>query len=296
MNRLALTIEEQIALLRKRGMTVDNVQLARDVLSNIGYFRLSFYLFPFEKTYPDRRNRTHEYIKGTTFEDAVRLYSFDFELRNILLKFISHIEVNLRTVLTYEGSMWLQGNTTWFVDEACVDADFVSSFKRVVYNKTFRNNPAIKEHHLKYKHDEFAPAWKTIEYMTLGENIMLYKAILNPCLRTKIANRFGIRYIEILENYLETLRSIRNASAHGAVLFDFRPATRIKKGPAGLSHPQEYQNLFGCIRVVRYMLRHVWKRREDDMVREIQALLDKYNLRPQLAHILKYSAGFPRRL
>lgn len=71
MTKPATTIDEQLGLLKTRGLAIQDEDKAREILLDIGYYRLGFYLFPFEKSYPQLRNRTHEYIDGATFEDAV---------------------------------------------------------------------------------------------------------------------------------------------------------------------------------------------------------------------------------
>ena len=48
----ATTIEEQIVLLKNRGMEIEDEKKAAECLLDIGYFRLGFYWFPFEKSYP----------------------------------------------------------------------------------------------------------------------------------------------------------------------------------------------------------------------------------------------------
>ena len=45
----ATTIDEQLNILRNRGMVIDDENKAKEILSDIGYFRLGFYFFPFEK-------------------------------------------------------------------------------------------------------------------------------------------------------------------------------------------------------------------------------------------------------
>lgn len=52
MAEVATTIDEQIKLLKDRGMNIEDEVKARENLMDIGYFRLGFYWFPFEKTYP----------------------------------------------------------------------------------------------------------------------------------------------------------------------------------------------------------------------------------------------------
>ena len=81
MTKPATTIDEQLDLLKTRGLAIQDEDKAREILLDIGYYRLGFYLFPFEKSYPQLRNRTHEYTDGATFADEVKLYYFDFDLR-----------------------------------------------------------------------------------------------------------------------------------------------------------------------------------------------------------------------
>jgi abortive infection bacteriophage resistance protein len=79
----ATTVEEQIEKLKSRGMVLDIGEAkAKEILSDIGYFRLGFYCFPFEKNYPQIKNRTHQYTQDSKISDVVNLYYFDFDLRN----------------------------------------------------------------------------------------------------------------------------------------------------------------------------------------------------------------------
>ena len=274
MNKPALSIDEQLALLKSRGLTVHDDAKAKEVLGDIGYYRLGFYLFPFERTYPELHHRTHEYREGTKFGDAVKLYYFDFELRNLLLKYISRIEVCFRTVLTLEGSIAYNPDSLWFVNPKYVDYPFVAAFDSSVYTKSFKKNPTIKRHHKRYPEDSYAPAWKTIELMTLGENVKLYSSLLDNDLKQTICIKFGVRYVNVFENYIELVRILRNTCAHGSVLFDFKPFKRIKRGPANLESSEEYMNLYGSIKVVRYLLNQVSENRAKDMMMELQLILD----------------------
>ena len=71
-------IDEQIALLESRGMKIDDKEKAKENLLDIGYYRLGFYWFPFEKTYPRKSNRNHEFNDGIDLDYAIKLYYFDF--------------------------------------------------------------------------------------------------------------------------------------------------------------------------------------------------------------------------
>lgn len=296
MKKSAITIDEQLTLLQKRGLTVIDIPKAKEVLGDIGYYRLGFYLFPFECSYPQLHKRTHEYKEGAVFEDAVRLYYFDFDLRNLLLKYISRIEVHFRTALTYEGSINYSKDSCWFVNPDYVDETFIKAFDRIVYTGSFKRNPTIKRHHKKYPAEKYAPAWKTIEFMTLGENVQLFSSLLNNELKQRISNQFGIRYVDVFDNYMELVRILRNSCAHGNVLFDFKPYKRIKRGPASLDAPEEYMNLYGSIKVIRYLLSQISENRAKDMMMELQQILDKYTAYPEIAKILEVCAGLQDRV
>ena len=81
----AKSLDEQITILRSRNVIIKDEEKAKEYLSDIGYYRLGFYSFPFELTYPflDSRRR-HEVKPNTTIEEIVALYYYDFDLRSIL--------------------------------------------------------------------------------------------------------------------------------------------------------------------------------------------------------------------
>jgi abortive infection bacteriophage resistance protein len=47
----SLSISQQIALLKQRGLVFNNEQKAAHYLSNISYYRLRAYTYPFQDTY-----------------------------------------------------------------------------------------------------------------------------------------------------------------------------------------------------------------------------------------------------
>ena len=131
--KTALDIDQQIALLKRRGIVFDNMDKAKEILSDIGYYRLGFYSFPFEKSFPSKINRTHEYQAGTTFKSIYDLYLFDTKLRRILLNALDRIEVNLRSYITYHVSNHYKKSPTWFVDPSIMSSEFIKGFRKNVY-------------------------------------------------------------------------------------------------------------------------------------------------------------------
>lgn len=287
----ATTIEEQIALLKSRGMNIRDDVKAKEILSDIGYFRLGFYFFPFEKSYPRLTCRTHEYKAGSYFEDAVALYYFDYDLRNMLSRYITRIEIALRTYIVLFMSCKYKDTPAWFVNPRIVDAAYVRSFDGVYEN--IKKNPVIRRHHRKYPEDRYASAWKTVEYMTLGSVLKLYQSLAILEDKRDISRHFGINQTAVFESYMETVRFLRNTCAHGGVLWDLAIPKRIGNGPAGRFSGREMHNLFGAIAVVKYLLGQISVHRLEDMEKELDTVFQRIMAKaPKLSAILRERTGF----
>lgn len=291
MGKTAIDVSEQIELLRQRGMIINDEAKAKEVLLDIGYYRLGFYWFPFEKSYPNKKDRTHQFAKGANFDNIVKLYYFDFSLRNILTKYLNRIEINLRTFLTYYVSNMHRGVPTWFVDPAIVSLSYVHSFDREVYTSKFKLNPIIKHHHKVHINDKYAPAWKTIEFMTLGEVIYLFNAIKDQNIKRVISEHFGIKQLVVFNSYLSVIRTIRNYCAHGNILYDIALPISIRRGPAGKMSESDYQRLHGAIKVIYYMIGAVSKNRQNDLKIELIALFEKYDKVQEVRETIEKATG-----
>ena len=283
-------MEEQVVLLRQRGVVITCEAKAKECLLDIGYFRLCSYLFPFEKTYPNLSNRTHEVIVGTKLSDAVALYYFDFDLRNILNRYISRIEVALRTYITYSLSNKYKNSPTWFVDPNVMKASYIRDFDDV-YN-AIKKKSVIKRHHKKYINDKYAPAWKTVEFMTFGNIESLYLNLKNPADKLDICRHFGVKQTAVFENYIKTVRTLRNTCAHGGILFDMRLPQSIKNGPAGHFLRLSSNNLSSSLKVVEFFIGTISANRLSEMRSLVyDALSILYSRNPSLEETLKKTAG-----
>ena len=98
------TIDEQIELLRYRGMTIADDEVARHALETLGSYRLSGYSYPFRKPAPDDTTewRSNQFMEGTTFDQVLKLYEFDTRLRCAVFNTLTHIEVSLRALIGYK--------------------------------------------------------------------------------------------------------------------------------------------------------------------------------------------------
>lgn len=271
--KTATTIDEQIAKLRKRGMAISDEKKAREILSDIGYYRLGFYWFPYEKGYPNKRKRDHRFISGAKFEDAVALYYFDNDLRNILAPYLHRIEVSFRTSIIYTVSNHYKKNPTWFADPKIVESGFLADLPR--FYSDIRKNEAIKHHHQKYINDIYAPAWKTLEYMTFGNMLYLFENIKDDSVKAAIQARFKVSNLEAFISQMRTIRTIRNVCAHGHNLFDLKFHTPIKVGELKGLSPMQRSTISGGLIVIASILKSISENRSKELVAKINELLAK---------------------
>ncbi len=126
MGHIATSITEQIQILTDRGMIFDCEETkVKEILLDIGYYRLGFYWRPFEI------DKEHNFREGTTFSDVITLYYLDVDLRNILNKYLTRLEINFRTKLVYYVSNKYKESPTWFADDAVVQRNFIDNLSRI---------------------------------------------------------------------------------------------------------------------------------------------------------------------
>lgn len=286
--KTATTIDEQIAKLEKRGMTIGDKVKATEILSDIGYYRLGFYWFPFELNYPNKHHRDHRFIEGATFENAVALYNFDHNLRCILSQYLHHIEVHLRTTLIYIVSNHYKYNPTWFADQKIIQPSFIAKLPGLY--EDIRKNDAIKHHHKKYHNDIYAPAWKTIEYMTFGSVLYLIENIKDKNLQERIAIKMGIKNLNVFYSHMQTLRILRNICAHGHNLFDLHLPKPIKPGQINNMTSNDRSSISGAIMVISNTLHNITPNLANNLVEDLNNLLNHTKTTPiyaVISHIKK---------
>lgn len=287
--KFATTISEQINLLKSRGLSISNEDKATEILGDIGYYRIGFYWFPFEEVYPNWRNRTHKFIEGASFETALALYYFDQDLRHILIPYLQRVEIHLRTTLIYIASNHYKKNPTWFADSLLIAEKFISKLPKI-YSEINEQNKVIQRHHSKYRNDIFAPAWKTLEYMTFGNILYLIDSLKNIALKNKIIESLGYTNYGVFSSHMNTLRILRNKCAHGHNLFDLKLNTPIKFGPINSLNSQNKSNIDGAIKVLEHVLGNISINRSLDLRRKIQAVTDSDNIK-NIAHIVRHISG-----
>lgn len=287
MGNIATSFGEQIKRLEERGMNLDyDQEKVKEILLDIGYYRLGFYWNPFEK------NRKHEFKDGTKFSDAVSLYYLDVDLRNLLLKCLNRIEINFRTKVVYYVSNANKNSPNWFIDPKVISSDFINSIE-LHYNDDFKkNNKIIKLHHKKYINDKYAPAWKTLEFFTFGAILKVFKELNDTAIKERISNLYGIQNLQKFINLMETIVYVRNVCAHGGVLYDLKLPKSISAIPDINFNSQNRCSLDDSMKVILYILGKISDNRKLDIEKEIDKIFSEYSDNEVINDIIATEIGY----
>ena len=98
-NKIFKNLDEQIQILLAKGLTINDVSKAKEILMRENYFFISGYRHLFMSS-----NKENYFIDGTTFDELYGMFLFDRKIRNIMFKFILVVENNLKSIISYELS------------------------------------------------------------------------------------------------------------------------------------------------------------------------------------------------
>lgn len=220
------------------------------------------------------------------------MYYLDIDLKNLLVRALNRIEINVRTQIVYHVSNHYKNSSTWFVDRKVMNNDFVDGFPKYYNEKFIKNNTTIKKHHQKYINDKYAPAWKTLEFLTFGNLIWIYKNLKDEDLKKEISNLYNIKKVYVFENYLGSALFVRNICAHGGVLYDSNTPKAIKPTPLIKLSNNSRHSLFASIQVILFLLGVVSENRKEELEKDIKELLLKYKANKDIAEIIVMKIGY----
>ena len=147
----------------------------------------------------------HLYKSGSTFEQAINLYLFDKELRQLIFKAIQDIEISLRTKMIQMFSM--EHGAFWFMDSSLFkNEEFYQGCLDNIKKEVSRSNEDfIKEHSQKYTYPALPPVWKTLEVVSFGTLSKLF------CLFKD--NRLKSKWQESLDFFFNGLLQVKSPSS-----------------------------------------------------------------------------------
>ena len=294
------TLNEQIEILKGKGLTIENTDYAKDVLFRENYFFLNGYRHLFMRSNVDKR-----YIEGTTFEELYSLFLFDRTFRNIIFKNILIIENNIKSIISYQLSLkygyrekdyLTPKNFTSNKEKTKQVNDILRKMKRQI-NINATQHSATMHYVNNYG---YIPLWVLVKVLSFGIVGELY-SILKKEDQMGIAEIYNIE-VETLANYLTILSNYRNLCAHEDIVFENKTQRRIddNKYHKLLNIPimdDEYiygkEDLFALILIMKKMLSH---EEFGNMIEEIKHNLENLELNLHTISIDKVldRMGFPK--
>ncbi|WP_031532848.1 MULTISPECIES: Abi family protein [unclassified Bacteroides] len=198
-----------VKLLKSRGMEINDEHKAEDYLENIGYYRLSAYMYPLLKS----PKTQHQYKIGASFKKVMMLYRFDKKLRMLMFNEIEKIEIAVREAvmnITAEMSkddFWLM-NSEHFANLQV----FTDTANRI--GMEYRKSTEDFIQHFKNKYtNQYPPVWILGELLTMGTINIVYRNLKENRIRKAISHKFGLQP-KVFESWITTLTLVRNSCCH----------------------------------------------------------------------------------
>ncbi|MGE3919787.1 MAG: Abi family protein [Gammaproteobacteria bacterium] len=209
------TIEEQIILLKDRGLLIRDELSAKLYLKHLNYYRLAGYWITFEKN-----DASHKFKKQTTFEDILNLYNFDKELRLILLDAIECVEVSIRTQWAYHFAK-IHGSHAYLDCNLSKKNWHETNLKSLQKEIERSDELFIKHYQNTYTEPLTPPIWVICEIMSFGVLSRWFKALKPGKICSKISKSYQLDY-SVLSSFIEHLTYIRNLCAHHSRIWNKR--------------------------------------------------------------------------
>lgn len=294
------TLDEQIEILRSKGLIVNNEDYARKVLLRENYFFISGYRYLFL----DNNKSGKMFLDNTKFEELYSMFLFDRHLRNIFFKYLLIIENNVKSIISYQLSKryGFKEKDYLNVKNFTQDSLKVRQVKDVL-NKMKRQISVNSKKHsatLHYLNNYgYIPMWIMVKVLSFGIISELY-CILKPEDQLRIADLYELK-IDTLEVYLSLLANFRNLCAHEDILYDHRTQRsipndqihgilKIEQNDFGYIYGKN--DLFALLIIMKYMLsKDEFKELINEVGYEIDVLDSRIDVVPLNAILNKI--GFP---
>ncbi|MEG0026112.1 MAG: Abi family protein [Bacilli bacterium] len=254
-------LNEQLDILRSKGLIIENEEEAKDILFRENYFFISGYRHLFMRTSKERH-----FIEGTTFDELYSMFVFDRQIRNIIFKNILIIENNIKSIISYQLSKKYGFKEKDYLNIKNFTQDNLKN-RQVsdVLNKMKRQIKINGRQHSATLHYisnyGYIPLWILVKVLSFGIVSEFYSIL-------KSEDQYIISEIyeldsDTLQIYLALLSNYRNLCAHEDILYDRRTQRAI---PDTVYHyklnidmtDDEYNygknDLFALIIIMRQML------------------------------------------
>lgn len=237
------TYEEQLKLLKSRGLIINFPKTALKILKEENYYNV---INGYKDLFLDNNYAEDRYKKGTEFMEIVSLYNFDREIRNLFLKEILKIENRLRSLISYTFSL-RYGNDNYLKFDNFETLENSGTNKKTIEKRSGYIHELISEmqRDLAYSIDKkdyvkhymnkygFIPLWVLISSISFGTLSKFY-SLMKPKDQNAVAKSFGVIGSD-LKQYINIISSVRNLCAHGERIYNLR-MNKNKTMPNSMYH------------------------------------------------------------
>lgn len=263
MQKIFKTIDEQVLILRDKGLVIDDDYKVSEILLRENYFFISGYRHPFLQS-----PKSKQFIPGTNFRELYALFNFDRQLRNIIFKNLLIIENNMKSIFSYELSKnygfkekdYLRAtNFNTSSEKSRQVNDLLRKIKRQIRVNGGQHSATT---HYIYNYG-YVPLWVVVKVLSFGIVCELY-SIMKVDDQETIAKIFNLK-VEDLISFLPILANYRNLCAHEDILYDHKTATMIENNKyhqylnIPVNEDGEYiygkNDLFALVLILKFLLR-----------------------------------------
>lgn len=235
-------------------MLMEDERKVESYLLNIGYHRLSAYIYPFYKS-PKSDLKLKE---GTNFEQVLTLYRFDKKLRILLFNEIEKIEVAIRSVLANIGCQELDDRYWITKPEYFANADKFNQTLAVIDKELTSSKEDYIEDFRRNYVENYPPAWMITEVLSFGNLNYIYSNVASNQLMKRIAEYFGLKP-QVFTSWLTVLANLRNMCCHHARVwnrdFMLKPAEPRKTKYAWIGTlKMDKKRIYYRLCIIRYFL------------------------------------------
>lgn len=197
----------------------------KSILIRTGYFNLiNGYKSPFICDTDSAGN--HIYIKGTSIDHIYEVKCFDDALRSFLLRYITQVEEEIRTLTGYKFDECNErGNVTWYdtnaYSEKCTLQERMNAISSA-YSELSRSRLDYVKFYM--QHHEQIPTWIMIKVVNFSTFINVLKCSKQEvthslCKLYHLYDKNGKPNVKLLIGSLHWLRIVRNSCAHNERIY-----------------------------------------------------------------------------
>jgi len=209
------TAAQRVTHLQGKGLLIPRPSVAARKIEAIGYERLRIYFLSRRQLNVPGR----PFVAGTTYQDILRLYECDMQLRDVCFSAVGQFELLLRNTLSETLSHSFGSHPYYDVNafrDPAANLNVLQIFAKV-YEKS--KDRRAKHYRDTYGTPVMPPIWVMKEFLTFGGTARIFQGLNGP-VRTTIARQFGVGSDHIFTNWVECLVDLRNICAHHDRLFN----------------------------------------------------------------------------